>query len=397
MEGVPAVESLAAEAPLVQRPLVLIVALLTLGGLAAPVLALDLVKFRRDDRDYALAGQLLVTAADGGLLLKTPDGELWAVTPDELVERNSNDAPFEPLAAEELGPRVLATLPDGFTVHATAHYLICYDTSRAYAQWCGSLFERLYLAFLNYWKNKGFEVAPPEFPLVAVVFADRRSYERFSQPEVGDAIGQIIGFYSLRSNRVTTFDLTGIEAYRVPGARNTSATGINRMLERPDAERAVATIVHEATHQLAFNCGLQTRYTDVPYWVSEGIAVYFETPDLKSRKGWRNIGAVNLRRLEAFRRYLLERPPGSLASLVANDDRFRDPRQAENAYAEAWALNYFLLKQEAEAYHEYLRKLSAKGLLIWDEPATRLAEFQAAFGDLEQLDAEFVRYFSKLR
>lgn len=380
-----------------RRLLVLIVTLLALGTGATTAWALDRVKFRRDDRDHDLAGQLLVTAADGGLLLKTRDGELWAVTPEELVERTSDDAPFEPHTAEELAPRVLATLPAGFTVHATAHYLICYDTSRAYAQWCGSLFERLYLAFLNYWKNQGFEVAPPEFPLIAVVFADRRAYERFSQPEVGEAIDQIIGFYSLRSNRVTTFDLTGIEAYRVPGARNTSATSISRMLERPDAERAVATIVHEATHQLAFNCGLQTRYTDVPSWVSEGIAVYFETPDLKSRKGWRNIGAVNLRRLETFRRYALERPAGSLASLVANDDRFRDPRQAENAYAEAWALNYFLLKQESRAYHEYLKKLSAKGLLLWDEPATRLEEFTAAFGDLERLDAEFVRYLSKLR
>ena len=30
------------------------------------------------------------------------------------------------------------------------------------------------MAFTNYWTRKGFELAEPEFPLVAVVFADEQ-------------------------------------------------------------------------------------------------------------------------------------------------------------------------------------------------------------------------------
>ena len=42
--------------------------------------------------------------------------------------------------------------------------------------------------------------------------------------------------------------------------------------------------------------------------------------------------------------------------------------------------------------------LSEKKQLIWDDPETRLREFQAAFGaDLNQLDADFVRQIQKLR
>ena len=47
------------------------------------------------------------------------------------------------MARDEIAQRLLAELPAGFGVYTTTHYLILYDTSPAYAQWCGSLFERL--------------------------------------------------------------------------------------------------------------------------------------------------------------------------------------------------------------------------------------------------------------
>ncbi len=170
------------------------------------------------------------------------------------------------------------------------------------------------------------------------------------------------------------------------------------MLARPEAEAMVATIIHEATHQIAFNCGLQTRFADIPLWVSEGIAVYFETPDLNNAKGWRTIGEVNRPRLERFRDYLSRRPTKSLLSLIVNDKRFRDPRQALDAYAEAWALNYFLIKQKPKEYLAYLGPLSAKHALISDPPETRIKQFKAAFGDdLDRLDAEFVKYMLRVR
>jgi len=196
---------------------------------------------------------------------------------------------------------------------------------------------------------------------------------------------------------VTMFDLTGIEAIRRPNDRRGLSVQINQMLARPEAERMVATIIHEATHQIAFNCGLQTRFADIPLWVSEGVAMYFEAPDLSNAKGWKTIGEINRPRLKALRDYAGRRPANSIHSLIIDDQRLRDPRQAVDAYAEAWALNYFLIRQKPKQYVTYLERLAAKGPLVWDEPAERLEEFKEAFGDLDKLDTEFVRHMQKVR
>jgi hypothetical protein len=358
-------------------------------------LALDHLEIQQEGRRQRVEGQVLVEAQDGGLLLLDRAQCLWAVTPEELVEHQRDEQPFEPLNREQLSARLLSEMPPGFRTHTTAHYVICYNTSAAYAEWCGALFERLYAAFLNYW-GRQIDLVDPQWPLVALVFDHQRSFADYARGELGEATQSIIGYYSLRTNRVTMYDLTGVDG-QLPPSR-TSAQVIQRILSRPEAERTVATIIHEAAHQLAFNCGLQARYADIPLWVSEGIAIYFETPDLRRSRGWSTIGAVNQVRLQDFRRYLGTRPDNSLESLIASHERFRNSRLAPDAYAEAWALNYFLVRTRSKEYFRYMQELATKRPLFSDEPAQRLAEFRRAFGDdLQQLDEDFLRYMQGVR
>ena len=359
---------------------------------------MDQVTFRRDGKTMEVTGRLLVEAKDGGLLVMARDGVIWAIPPEEQVEHTSDQQPFEPLTRDEIKTRLLKELPAGFRVQSTTHYLIFYNTSPAYAQWCGSLFEQLYTAFTTFWTHKGFELRQPEFPLVAIVFADKPSYLKFSRPDLGAAGESIIGYFGLTSNRMTMYDLTGVEAQgRGPG-RNRTAAQINQILAQPDAMRTVATIIHEATHQIAFNCGLHTRLSDCPVWFSEGIAEYFETPDLRSAKGWKGIGKdVNPPRLDQFRQYLGVRPDNSLETLLRDDTRFRDPKRSLDAYAEAWALTYFLIRQHPKQYVAYLEMLSKKKPLLQDDRETRIDEFRGAFGELNAVDAEFLRYMGRLR
>lgn len=380
-------------------PLRLISAVSVLLALASSAAAIDRLVLKRGGLEQSLVGRTLVTVADGGVFFQTRDGTLWPVQPEEQGTKSTNDEPFQPYKPEEAAAALLTELPSGFEVYHTKHYVICYNTSRAYAQWCGSLFERLYSGFQNYWKNRGFELHEPEFPLVAIVFADRTSYSRFAKPELGDNADAIIGYYSLQTNRMTMFDLTGTAG--TAGVRG-SAAQIVQTLSRPDAAATVATIVHEATHQIAFNCGMHKRYADIPLWVSEGIAVYFEAPDLSSSKGWSTIGAVNRSRLLAFHAYLARRPADSLETLLRDDARMRGPaatvQVAGDAYAEAWALNYFLINTKSKQYGAYLKVLAEKDPLVTDEPEERLAEFRRAFGDdLKTLDRDFLRYVTKLR
>lgn len=368
-------------------------------GLIAPAFALEHVVFEKDGARQRVSGKVLVTDQQGGVLLLSRDGKLRTIEKKDLIDRSRDDVPFKPLSQDALAAAVLADLPKGFEVYRTKHYVICHNTSQAYAAWCGALFERLHRNFINFWSRKGVKLHEPEFPLAAIVFADQQSYQKYAQWELGEAAAATFGLYSLHTNHITMYDLTSIDKLRRPGDRRLTSGQINAMLSRPAGERTTATIVHEATHQMAFNCGLQTRYADVPVWLSEGIAMYFETPDLKSRKGWTTIGAMNRVKLAAFKRYLPQRPAASLKSLLVTDARFRNTRQAAAAYAEAWALTYYLMKnkQTQRKLIGYLKMLGKKPRLEWDKPEQRLKEFEAAFGDIGKLDPLFLRKLKRLR
>jgi len=260
------------------------------------------------------------------------------------------------------------------------------------------LLERLQRAFLGFWDKKGLKLHHPEQPLVVIVFGDRGSYSRYARQELGNAVGSAIGYYSMATNRIAMYDLTGVQALRRQGGRRGSKHDITTLLSQPAAVPLVATIVHEATHQIAFNSGLQVRYADNPVWVSEGLAMYFETPDLDSNSGWRGIGNVNYLRLQRFRKNAASGKSGSLRSLIADDRRLKTPITAVDAYAEAWAWNYFLIRWRTKQYVAYLKNLADKPQLVWDKPVTRLAEFRAAFGDnVQVLEADFVKRMSRLK
>jgi hypothetical protein len=364
---------------------------------AADSQPVERVTFFADGNQRTVVGRILIEAQDGGVLLESSDGVEWAIEGAAVLNRERTETPFAPLTSQELSERLLAKLPPGFRVHTTPHYVVCYNTSREYAEWTSSLFERLYKAFTSYWKRQGLDVHEPEFPLVVVAFADRSSYEAAAKVDLGDAVRNIVGYYNLKTNQVNMYDLTGVESFHGRGNRRGSQREITQMLSQRAAVPLVATIVHEATHQIAFNCGLQTRLSDIPLWQCEGMAVYFEAPDLASSRGWRGIGRVNYPRLATFRRNLPNWRRDSLPTLLADNQRFRDPRIAVAAYADAWALNYYLIKYRSEEYAAYLKTLAEKRPLMEDDPDTRLAEFKAHFGDLRTMERDFLNKMSRLK
>jgi len=351
---------------------------------AAP---LERVAWRDESQQpHEVSGRVVVEAADGGLLLIGQDGRLWTIDKGELVSRQDAGESFRPLSAAALGKQLKAALGGGFDVVSTKHYVICTSASREYARWCGALFERLFTSFHNYWKQRGLKLSEPEFPLVALVFSSEKEFAAFATKDAGADTASAKGYFSIGTNRMVMYDLTAGAQGDIAGIL--AAAPFN-----------IATVIHEATHQIAFNSGMHTRYADNPLWLVEGMAMYFETPDLTSKSGWKTAGAVNDLRLGQFEEFAAgRRKPDSLATLVRSDGRFTDADQMADAYAEAWALSHFLIRAKKEAYVKYLTTLAAKPRLVWNTPEERLKEFRAAFGDdLGQLNTEMLRHLKKLK
>ena len=131
--------------------------------------------------------------------------------------------------------------------------------------------------------------------------------------------------------------------------------------------------------------------------MSEGLAEFFETPDLSNTRGWAGIGQVNYSRWD---RYQANEAAGTLLpfeKIVGGDAAFRNPQTAVDAYAQAWALTYFLIRWRPDDYAGYLKALAAKPQLAQDPPEKRLAEFKKHFGELDKLWGEFERQMARIR
>lgn len=336
-------------------------------------------------------GKVVVEAADGGVLLELADQRYELLQPAAIAAREPLPAPPAE-TPRDLGRRILAELPAGFDVHVTAHYVICFDTSRDYAKWAGAVFERLHDAFITYWRRAGLDVAETARPLVVVIHADRRDYEASVTRDVGVGSDQVSGYYSFLTNRVTTYDLTAADGLPRPPGRGPGRLGVE-ILARPEAEGLVSTLVHEATHQMAFNCGMHRRLAPVPLWVCEGVATCFETPDLRSQTGWRGIGSLNRTRLDRFRQSY---QGGDLERIVADDARFREAETAGDAYAAAWALSWFLMETRKAAFVKYLAMLAARTPCTDYDRESRLRDFTAAFGAPADLEPAFLRHMRQV-
>jgi len=336
--------------------------------------ATERIRYKNDKgKEVEIVGEALVTAQDGGQMILTDDGHMLIVQPETVVSRETTPEPLTPVDADAISRRLLAVLPEGFAIYRTKNYVIAHNTSDAYVRWVGGLFESLHRGFHAYFKNQGMTLSQPRFPLVALVFADRKSFDQYATAELGDAGESVIGYYNLETNRMTTFNV-------------------------PNPERNVATIIHEATHQLAYNTGLQTRFADNPMWLSEGLAVFFESPNFANPSGWKGVGRVNTVNLARFRKYQQSRPQDSLITLLSDDSRFRNGATAEDAYSEAWAMTYFLIRTKRKEYFQYMKELSESKPLVQLDRRERIEMFQRIFDtDLPTLDRQFLLYMARLQ
>ena len=85
-----------------------------------------------------------------------------------------------------------------------------------------------------------------------------------------------------------------------------------------------------------------------------------------------------------------------MQALVASDRLFRSNPQA--AYAEAWALTFYLVETQPRKYTKYLTLTAERPPFTQYTAAQRTADFTAVFGDdWRMLEARFLRFIKGLQ
>ncbi len=291
------------------------------------------------------------------------------------VEQFRDAGRFRPHSTMELREQLSKELSSDFQISIAGPYVVAGPPKSV--ERMAPLFDQLYRDFLVTFTARGFKVRPPEAPLIAVIFPDRPNFEKYCQSEGVRPQPGLRGFYMPLSNRVVLYDSakTGVDS---PSALDN-------------------TILHEATHQVAFNVGIHSRIGPSPKWVVEGLATAFEREAMRTndRRG-SVMTRINAERYAWFQRFRKDRRlPRSLTMFVQNDDGFESATL--DAYSEAWALTFFLLETRSTEYAKYLHTLAQRDPMKPYPEEGRLKDFQSAFGrDLVMLEAHFLRFYQEL-
>lgn len=280
---------------------------------------------------------------------------------------------FVPLSAGEIQSRLQDEFGSSYRVSSTGVALVVHP-NRNSTPWA-QRFDELYRSFGRYFAVRGLTITQPETPLVVIVFGSRGELDRYAGKSGKRLPENVKGFYSRLTNRVVMYD--------------TESSGEQNWLDN------AAIVVHEATHQTAFNTGVHSRLSPPPLWVAEGLGTMFENRNVWHVSIHRKVeDRLNQSRLHAFRQWTKTRPADSIAQMIESDKLFETNPLA--AYGQSWALTFFLAEQYPMQYARYLQRTASHKPFTPSTPAQRRADFTAEFGEnWPMLNAQMVRFYSK--
>lgn len=304
------------------------------------------------------------------------DGQLNEFAPTEASNYSRLDGNFRSYSQAEIRGVLLREFPQ-FEVSGVGHYLVVHPAGKR-DQWAPR-FEELFRSFRQYFAARGWQLSEPRFPLVAVVYPRQVDFWQAAAREGYEAKEGMLGFYSPMSNRIVMFDATSAQK------------GWNWTTNSE-------TIIHEAAHQAAFNTGVHLRFGESPRWLVEGLGTMFEARGVwQSRTYPAQSERINRGRLATWQSLgKTRRSSDSIAQIVSSDRLFGSDGEA--AYAESWALSFFLIETAPKKYFELLAKTAGRPAFAEYPAATRLEDFTSVFGnDLTMLDARLQRFMAGLK
>ncbi len=275
----------------------------------------------------------------------------------EATEQEKKVEEFLNKLFEEFGPDARI----GFS----RRFVIVYDTTDAYANWCAHVLETVAYAYERFVSGLDFSTGL-EDPMVVFIYAEKERYEDYFNKYAPSALQRAkekpLGFYLSKNNRAVFYDLTEQERNRFDKTeRRTIEQVATEVLAAPKGRENLSTIVHEGTHLVSYNYGFFSRQGENPEWAVEGLAMLFEAPCGEAKdggwypfdKGGRLTFATNKLRIEEFKNYASGtiESPFPVRDVVGLEQI--DPDRVD-AYPISWALFSFLYKKYPRYLREYL-------------------------------------------
>jgi len=326
----------------------------------------------------------------------------------------------------------------GFKIKRTAHYRICYNTSEDFVQRVSHFLEKVYQEYYRWFEGRGFDVHLTQDRLEVILFGSGKEFTSYITkaakiPE--DWAKRFSGLYLPEKNYMVFVDASANPNYKIikerllflerkitrlqelvygpygsftvefPDGRRETLTRaqaimlidrdrgeVNRLLQKLvtmyNDENIIAN-AHEATHQLSFNTGLLNRKANVPRWLAEGMAMFFEVSHRGEYLGARSVNKERLKHFKYAARadYLIP-----LQEFIA-----KDMPMGPAPYAQAWAFYHFLVNEKEEEFFYYMEIISRLPEDKKLSPEERLQDFRSAFGhDIAALEKEWMDYMRNL-
>jgi len=197
-----------------------------------------------------------------------------------------------------------------------------------------------------------------------VFFGSEAAFRRYAT-RVAPSFVNSAGFFSSGENRLALLNQLGTSRYvqarghldeRARSFVGSAEAGQQLAALRSDITSEAKSmnervIRHEGAHQLFSAYGVTSRYGLEPTWLTEGLAQYCETPNLGRYHfslAQRVIRARQAGRLLPLKTLLNHRSPSGFFALGSGE--------VELAYAESWALVYWLMQDETRArFFDYVK------------------------------------------
>jgi hypothetical protein len=339
---------------------------------------------RLEFKGRAVEGMLLQWSQDAVCLLGR-DGRMWNPKPNDVTSAQKSVDAFRAMGTSELRTALTGELGHDFEVTSTGHYLVAHPRGQG-GLWA-QRFEDLYRALIHYFSVRGFQTTEPVFPLIGVVCHDQAEFARFCAADGHSSGGGLAGYYHIATNRIILYDHAKGKA--APSDYDLVKRKVT-LREYKDAKAQAtardwrvngALVIHEATHQTAFNIGVHNRFAQPPRWLGEGLATLFEAPGVyDSQRNLSIVDRVNREKLaELLRNEKAQEQPNLLQELIARDRLFQ--AAPGTAYAESWGLTFYLTETQPGKYAEYLQRTARRPAFSEYTPSQRLADFSSVFGD----------------